>query len=157
MAKPGDPFETAELDALRSKQRRLLRFVDDWIVDDAAGMLPDLEAGSEADRLLLEHAVRTKAAPWIARSRERLEQMESYTTGDLLRPVLHTWRTVPTLRASPLSKLGQELSSGPRRDEQPRLEDGEYESLVQLALLLLLADELADDYRDPRLGVRHSP
>lgn len=156
----GHPFETKEMDEMRSRQRRLVREITDWIFGRATrDMAPLSESGlgrsgeyqmHPIDRELLEAEVRRFVD-------SELQQQPSLA--DLLSTLQRDGRTQPLSRFINMRRqlgygfdeMGQRLSaeSDARLTQMPSDLQPVLFALVQL---LVLADELADDgYRDPRL------
>ncbi|HSH60200.1 MAG TPA: hypothetical protein VK988_11275 [Acidimicrobiales bacterium] len=83
-----------------------------------------------------------------------LAEMERSAKGEVISNFVQAW-DVP-LRRSAVGSLKEELRSTfaiPGSDERAPLEEDAADQLVRFAILLVLADDLAGDYRDPRLPV----
>ncbi len=157
--KPGDPFETEALDELRSEQRRTLRSVPDWLIEEY-GPKGRIERPS-GDAALLEVELRT-----IARDLEQKElagALEEWTKGtrtEVLFEFLKRQGQDVQLkqRGRTTGYVFSNMIGSMRRDaEKVRVTSAPAQelaaSLMRYLHLLVWADDLAaDDYRDTRVA-----
>jgi hypothetical protein len=149
VARPGDPFETEELDRLRSEQRRRLCLIDDDVVRHVASNLP-LPLRPEDRHPCLEGELRALARQEDVELDSLLQAMEGTTKAAALAPFLRDSARGRTENKR-LDSLVQE-AQGRAGADLGTIPDEHADRLIALVTLLLLADELAPDaYRDPRL------
>ena len=149
MARPGDPFETDELDHLRAAQRRHLRLIRDDVVGTYAQELPphitfhDVHPAAESGlrRRASEHEEGVLADYFAACERWR---REAASLGVLEIVRQHGGS------GSTLDRIRQDVETAAEDPPSP----GSLEDVVgSFILLTLLADRLAaDGYSDPRLA-----
>lgn len=151
VARPGDPFETEELDRMRSDQRRRLSMIDHRVVRRVASDLP-LPLRPEDHHPCLEGELRSLARQEEVELGAVLDAMERKTKATALAPFLAgTARRRERTNTTRLDALVQEAQDRGRAD-LGTISDEQADRLSALVALLLLADEVAPDaYRDPRL------
>lgn len=156
MAKPGDPFETEELDKLRCEQRRLLAFMDyDLVLKYTARLVkePESDVHPAAEwriRLLAEEMPGKADVETLANEAERqlprqvVETcLDTRLTGRGRRPFRDVFDRLPAR---------EPVGSGLTSDEEVKAADEQFERMEPYLALLILAERLAkDDSRDPRL------
>lgn len=153
--RPGDPFATKEIDKQRARQRRALRLIEEWIVEQvAAGSALDLSGHSEPG--LLETELRALADKELeAIDADLLGRMARAETADVVLPLLSdydglTWSRHPNEFRPELQPLRDTYyqQTKNRVGELPERSD----ELIRAVVLLIWADALADDgYVDPRV------
>jgi hypothetical protein len=146
---PGHPYRNDTLSETRAEQRRVLRSIPDWIVDNVRLSAPAPRLG-DPDDALVERELRRLA------DRE-LEQLDGWL--DVWRE--HTESEV-VQRWFARAEVGAALEeiAGIVRDEHEtaRVADyppGLFPVILRVVGLLAWADELAADYADPRLRRYH--
>lgn len=165
--KPGDPFETKAMDELRSRQRRALCLVPEWLFEIYAPS----EAIEHADLAgiacpgLIEHELRSLADEVAADLGDLPARMEAHTRTEIRSESTRRWGADVTLtfglRVAPVRAFGRKITelqdeaSRARIYEEPDREVGG--AMTRYVHLLVWADQLAsDDYVDPRFAARLS-
>lgn len=145
---PGDPFETKDLDALRSRQRRLLRSIPDYeMVKGCKNRPAPREFHNESDRALVETKLRELALFLLAEIDDGLpERMQRSEEWSGLPPYLEPGRDTDL----DMGDLLQELQGAAQDLAGPRISPEERKQFRKVALVLAMADDLTD-YVDPRL------
>jgi hypothetical protein len=147
---PDHPYRTSELSERRVAQRRILRTIPDWLVENArigrpGPRLPD------PDGALLETELR-RLADW------ELEQLQNW---------LPAWRlhtesemTERWFRHAEIGAALEDVASRVRAECEARrtteYPPGLYPAILRAVTLLAWADEQAGDYADPRLARYHA-
>lgn len=152
--KPGDPYETEQTDEVRSRQRRLLRSIDTWLLRRATEGRPPLELGDEWDQGMLELGVRELVDQELAESNEMRAMVEALGQSNRLNGLARLLRSRSFVENHYLGELAD--SAGAKAEEirqatSSMSRDEVYPLQLRLVRLLVLADELASDgYKDPR-------
>ncbi len=153
--KPGDPFDTEATDELRSRQRRILREMPEWVFSRATdGRVPLDLAGQVGffDTALAEVGVREIVEEQLRESTELgafVVALREHGKAEHASAVVSGRFGVETY----LFEVSRQLLD--RKNEAVVREiPGELiKPVFSLVSLLVLADELASDgYRDPRLA-----
>lgn len=149
--KDGHPYETEDLDKTRVAQRRTLRSVPDWIVDDVKVPLPDFSSVNDPDRFLIEAELRQLAQVSEVKLRAFLDRWHKHLAPEVVRSFLRG-ATKEGVAAGAMSDvfedvLAEEMAT--RVTEVPT----ERPEITRLVTLLAWADLLArDGYKDPRIA-----
>lgn len=152
----GRPFETEAFLARREAQRRMLLGLPPGAVQAALdrGAL-DPEVDKNSPRRVLENALRDLADSYAAKLGDLVPTLMAKADAQTLFAFAnHNW--TPTWRQGPGSEhpLKASLDELHARadDDQPPIDDHVFDQLGGLALLLIWADQVADDtYSDWRL------
>ncbi len=156
----GDPFETKALDELRSKQRRLLRMVPDWLFEIYA---PSEKIVGSSVSAPLEEELRSEAdAAWEKLDVDFTKRMKEARCTEILADFLSqqdksgvqigsAGRTFPSnIFERRVAELRAQSTRAAIHDEPER---DLAVPLARYVRLLIWADDLASDgYRDPRLA-----
>lgn len=159
--KDGHPYETEEMDRLRSDQRRLLRHLPNEVVTPLA----ELDASGQFGRDRLEVLVRRRVAVVVAavdpKVTDLLAKLQAFQdTRDLSNTLTGGMGgSFQVIEAEARQRLGPVIIEAERQyseaEEGLRDPNAYHEMLAAvsgLAGLLCWADALADDgYRDPRV------
>ena len=148
----GHPFRTDELDELRSAQRRVLRWMPDWLIDRHAPHGRLFTSMPDADRTPLEYELRGRAADLIDNHADVFGRCVAYGRASI---------TVDSLThgARPMGEEDQVrvewtlTQATAERDASSfgEAQAAELKALSRFIFLAVIADELAGDYHDPRL------
>lgn len=144
MTKPGDPFDTPELDRLRSRQRRDLAAIDEVLVSGASS-----RSIAEPDGMT-ELALRAKAEARRASLGSLPDQLLDAAKAQALATFLDQ-RVDDRSSDEHLEELALGAANA-RLAMRSDLVGVDYGTFVQWVHLLVWSDEVADDgYRDSRL------
>ena len=152
--KDGHPFETQELDGLRSRQRRVLRSVPDWLLDNGRTQMPTDDLSALGDAAFLERLVRDRAQTELRELSDIVGSWEEPTGNGRLGRFLNTELSRKGL-SQDLLNAHSRLTLQATQSVQPpgAFAREEISGLYRLLFLLQLADLLStDNYRDPRLA-----
>ncbi len=156
--KPGFAFLTKDLDRKRAEQREQLRKCHDWWLRDLA-ISEFLPPDNEVDRAYLEVELRRLADEERTELSPLLEEMEvaesAFLVGKFLQKNEVSTKGMSRQAGDPFGDRASELTTIYRTKSIGQLEEGDDRgnSLLRWIVLLLWADELADDgYRDPRFN-----
>ena len=151
----GHPFLTSALDEVRVVQRRRLREIPDWVLDDCGDLyegLPPLP-DTATDRAAVETEVRDHAAVALT----TMPHEEAFRA-DFKTAVLGSWTTLGMLDVAPHSVQATfaEQTRVAWADQRfaalgPDHSD-EMAAIKMFAILASWADVLAGDYCDPRIA-----
>lgn len=150
----GHPYATAELDELRSEQRRILRGIPDSHLPDIGAVPVIRDLPTELDRPMVELRLRKQLTDRIAEVSDLLEKLREHAE----------WRELKRLepRSSP-RLLGPAEQAFERIIDHARtrsietemttdLVEEKFDTYNEVVIGLAVADELASDgYCDPRL------
>ncbi|MGH9278318.1 MAG: hypothetical protein ACRD12_09445 [Acidimicrobiales bacterium] len=139
MATFGHPFLSAELDELRSRQRRVFALLDDALVAEVESHVQGPPRYAEDERPRREWAMRKVIEQKLADEplKAHLEEMARIAAHNLGWEVFEPWDYLGLVAEEPLPLLEADAEIHFR--------------LTQLAALHMRADGLAGDYKDPRL------
>ncbi len=148
---PGHPFHTEELDELRSTQRRLLRWMPDWLLDRHAPHGQLFTSLPDADRTPLEFDLRGRAAELMDEHSDLFGRCIAYGRAA---NVVETLTAASAMGADDQARLiwlldqaTSERDGAVFGESQPQ----ETKVLGRFIFLATIADELAGDYHDPRI------
>jgi hypothetical protein len=142
---PGHPYLTRELAAKRASQRRILRSIPDWIVENARLTRPGPRL-PDPDSALVEHELRRLADRELEPLRGWLCIWRWHTESEML----ERWFDQAEIGATLDDVAGTVRTAREthRIDEYP---PGFFVAILRAVALLAWADEQAGDYADPRL------
>lgn len=147
---PGHPYLTAKLVAQRAEQRRILRSVPDWIVENAEVARPGPRL-PDPDRVLVERALRRLADRELEPLRDWLSVWRWHTESEML----DRW-----FRHAEIGATLEDVAAVVRTEhEERRVVDyppGLFLAILRVITLLAWADEQAGEYADPRLWRHHA-
>jgi hypothetical protein len=159
MARAGDPFETETFDALRAEQRLLLRGIVDWLVGDAIDVWsPHVTSELGPDAPMVEGALRAEAE----RLRDTIEDsapgfLDAMAASTRAAAVQRFFAAAPVTRKETAMNAPRDVLTDlqARASDESALEVHDVGTVMtqvfDLIVALVLADQLAGDYRDPRL------
>ncbi|MBV8980883.1 MAG: hypothetical protein JO086_08280 [Acidimicrobiia bacterium] len=148
----GHPFLTKELDALRQQQRRVLRTVPEWVIDRVAIPYEPVESSSAGDRAYAELELRKLAQDAIVEQQELLASFDRGTTDEMLAAAISNLiQKAPRGLFDALQPLSDDAYDRRKASAVRNMEGDQTAPLTRLLALLIWADALAGDYRDPRL------
>jgi hypothetical protein len=147
---PGHPYRTETLVETRAEQRRVLRSIPDWIVDNVRLSAPPPRLG-DPDDTLVERELRRLADRELEHLDGWLDAWREHTESE----VVQRWFAGAEVGAALEEIAGvvrDELESARVADYPPGL----FPVILRVVGLLAWADELAADYADPRLRRYHA-
>jgi hypothetical protein len=146
----GHPYRTDALVQTRAEQRRLLRSIPDWIVDNVRLSPPAPRLG-DPDDALVERELRRLATRELEQLDGWLDAWQAHAEAELVR----RWFERVEIGAA----LEDVAGAVREADEAARVVDyppGLFPVVLRVVALLAWADELAADYADPRLRRYHA-
>ena len=154
------PLIDSDLVERRARHRRALRRIPSWIVTDIS-MHANLAVMStlrdHADSILMEMHLRDVADRLLGQLRLALEQLSDESLVEaahqLYAVVGDAHLELLALERERVELQHDVVSDGRRRRDVRALEDVDYETLAALITVVSWADELAADYRDPRIDL----
>lgn len=149
----GHPFETEELDRLRSSQRALLRGAPDGIIGKMAPGPGFKNLKHPADAPMVELRFRRYAQVQLEASADYFSQWLKHTGArETARLDGDIWAHRNLSAAQGLDRVTDALAEESRSSEPAEFGQVEPDSLYEVWACLVAAEELAsDDYIDPRL------
>lgn len=149
----GRPYQTDELDRLRSAQRQILRTIPTELVERLAQDLPTLPVPEHpVDRAMVEAILREQAQELFSSGPvDLITRMRSNVEWGSLADYLAAVRQAPTFNARDAVEWLLHEAQSVGGELVQNLGDHEH-WLERVLVALVLADELAaDGYSDPRL------
>jgi hypothetical protein len=150
--KPGDPFDTKDRDERRAEQRLELRLIDDEIIRRATKNMGTAPTLRDADRGLIEEALRDDAdAIRAGLFPQTFDGLATLTRNEVIK---RFGGTTYNERGGIVEHYGMKFGErAPSISAVADVSDLELGPLCDYVAALILADEAADDeYRDPRLS-----
>jgi hypothetical protein len=147
---PGHPYRTDALVATRARQRRVLRCLPDWIVDNIHLSAPAPRPG-DPDDALVERELRRLADVELHELEGWLGTWQRHTETELVQ----RWFERAEIGAAldDVASAVRETHDAARAVDYP---PGLFPVILRVVALLAWADELAADYADPRLRRYHA-
>jgi len=157
-AEIGSPLIDSELVDRRARHRRAVRRIPAWIVTDItmhANLTAMTSLRDHQDNILMELHLRDVADRLLGQLRLALEQLSEESLAEAAHE-LYTIVGDAHLELLAVERARVDLqhnvdNNEVRRHDVRELEDVDYESLAALITAVSWADELAGDYRDPRI------
>lgn len=147
MAADGHPFWTTELDELRAEQRRILRHIPTWVINHYRAYDTSIESVRGDDRPYAEVVLRRAIRDEVLTDEVAavlLERMERHSDSELM------YELSKALDGDDV--FTHRAYQSHREHRLANLQDQEIVWLKRLIVVLMVADELADDdYADWRL------
>ena len=156
----GSPLIDRELVDRRARHRRAVRQIPSWIVTDIT-MHANLTAMSSLrdhpDNILMEMHLRDVADRLLGQLRLALEQLSDVSLVEaahqLYAVVGDAHLELLALERERVDRQHDVANNDPHRRDVREHEDVDYETLAALITAVTWADELAGDYRDPRIDL----
>ena len=155
----GSPLVDSELVDRRLRHRRAVRQIPSWIVADIAtraNLTAVTTLRDHPDCILMEMHLRDLADRLLGQLRLAMEQLSDESLVEAAHQLYAVvgdaqleWLAVERER---VDLQHDALSNELRRRDARQLEDVDYGTLAALITAVAWADELAGDYRDPRIG-----
>jgi hypothetical protein len=159
-AENGSPLIDRQLRDRRARHRRAMRQIPSWIVTDItmhANLSAMLSLRDHQDNVLMEMHLRDVADRLLGQLRLALEQLSEESLVEaahgLYAVVGDAHLELLALERARVDRQHDVASNDLRRRDVRDLEDVDYETLAALITAVSWADELAGDYRDPRIEV----
>jgi hypothetical protein len=151
----GHPFLTSLLDEVRAVQRRRLREIPDWVLDDCGDLYEGLPPSPEnaIDRAVVETELREQAALAMTAMPHAEAFRADFATG-----ALGSWVTLGMFDVAPHSVQAKFAERARVAWADHRFASlgpdhaAEMEAIKLFAMLAAWADTLAGDYCDPRIA-----
>jgi hypothetical protein len=146
--RPGHPWETKELDELRARQRQQLRAVPRRLLADLNVVSPVMR--HDEDRGLVEMEFRRRAQQWAEKdpAKKTLERLEALLPAVVLSAMVSATQIDEEVLGPDLDVLAKE-----KTDDEGIVTDADAQAALRaFAAWAAMADQVAGNYSDPRLG-----
>ena len=148
----GHPFHTDELDELRSAQRRVLRWMPDWLLDRHAPHGQLFTSLPDADRTPLEFELRGRAADLIDQHSDSFGRCVAYGRATIVVDAMtHGAKAMGAEDQARVAWVLEQATAERDASSFGETQPAESKAFSRFLFLAIVADELAGDYHDPRI------